>query len=270
MFYLLIPTVTQIHNWKHARLHTNRAHGNFKQQEAKFKSQFDQRFCTPKATRDVIRDSLAKYRKGEEVLAPRAIHYIKFVDKGEKVFDYWDFKFPHPIFDGTTTQTTGSIRTPTGDIYTQCHTRTVYRRDKLATTMPFGPCYDQHGNNCRNYRQVYNQDYFKQCYPNEWEKKYNNYEKKQRKRVKYSKETFTRNVQTSKNKKQGNSPNNKKTGRSILTPSQKNFDKELLNQHEIKNIPVVTEVTSIHTNPKKTPLKQQVEQVWEPPRKIPV
>ena len=29
-------------------------------------------------------------------------------------------------------------------------------------------------------------------------------------------------------------------------------------------------VTPIHTNPKKTPLKQQVEQVWEPPKKIQV
>ena len=76
--------------------------------------------------------------------------------------------------------------------------------------------------------------------------------------------------ETSKNEKPGNAPNNTKTGRSILTPLQKNFDKELLNQQEIQNVPAVTEVTPIHTNPKKTPLKQQVEQVWEPPKKRPV
>ena len=76
--------------------------------------------------------------------------------------------------------------------------------------------------------------------------------------------------ETSKNEKPGNAPNNTKTGRIILTPLQKNLDKELLNQREIQNVPAVTEVTPIHTNPKKTPLKQQVEQVWEPPKKRPV
>ena len=150
--------------------------------------------CTAEAIRDIIRDSVAIYANGKEVLAPRAVHYIKVADKGEPVFDYWDFEFPHPIFDGTTTQTTGPITTPTGNAYTQCHIRTVYRRDELATTMPFGPCYDQDRNNCGNYRQVYNKDYFKLSYPDEWEKKYN-YKRRQRRRVKYSKEIFERNLQ---------------------------------------------------------------------------
>ena len=79
-----------------------------------------------------------------------------------------------------------------------------------------------------------------------------------------------RSQEASKNEKQGNAPKKTKTERSILTPSQKIFDKELLNQWEIQNVPAVTEVTPIHTNPKKTPLKQQVEQVWEPPKKRPV
>ena len=79
-----------------------------------------------------------------------------------------------------------------------------------------------------------------------------------------------RSQETSKNEKQGNAPNNTTTGRSILTPSQKNFDKEVLNQWEIQNVPAVMEVTPIHMNPKKTPLKQKVEQVWEPPKKRPV
>ena len=61
-----------------------------------------------------------------------------------------------------------------------------------------------------------------------------------------------------------------KTGRSILTPSHKTFDKELLSPGEIKNVPAVMEATLIHTNQKKTSLKQQAEQVWEPPKKIPV
>ena len=64
--------------------------------------------------------------------------------------------------------------------------------------------------------------------------------------------------ETSKNEKPGNPPNNMKTGRSILTPLQKNLDKELLSQWEIQNVPAVTEVTPIHTNPKKTPQNQQV------------
>ena len=70
-----------------------------------------------------------------------------------------------------------------------------------------------------------------------------------------------RSQETSKNEKPENLLNNTKTGRSILTPLQKNLDKELLNQQEIQNVPAVTEVTPIHTNPKKTPLKQQVEEV---------
>ena len=115
MFYLLVPTIGLIDDWKHTRLHTNRACGYFEKQEGKFKSQFDQRLCTPEATRDIIRDSVARYTNGKEVLAPRAVLYIKVADKGEPVFDYWDFEFPHPIFDGTTTQTTRSVRTPTGD-----------------------------------------------------------------------------------------------------------------------------------------------------------
>ena len=151
--------------------------------------------CTSEAIRDIIKDSVAIYANGREVLAPRAVHYIKVADQGEPVFDYWDFEFPHPIFDGTTTKTTRSITTPTENVYTQHHIRTVYRRDELATTMPFGPCYDQDGNNCGNYRQVYNKDYFKQCYPDVWEKKYNNYERRQSRRVKYSKEIFERNLQ---------------------------------------------------------------------------
>ena len=79
-----------------------------------------------------------------------------------------------------------------------------------------------------------------------------------------------RSKEASKNEKQGNSPNNTKTGRSILTPSHKTFDKESPSLGEIKNLPAVTEATSIHTNQKKRPLKQQAEQVWEPPKKIPV
>ena len=123
----------------------------------------------------------------------------KYLHPGRvQVFDYWDFEFSHPIFDRTTTQRTRSITTPTGNVYTQRHTRTVYRRDELATTMPFGPCYDQDRNNCGNYRQVYNKDYFKLCYPDKWEKKYNNYKRRQWRRVKYSKETFTRNLQKRK------------------------------------------------------------------------
>ena len=134
----------------------------------------------------------------KKYLHPGWFTISKSLTKENQFLTTWDFKFPHPIFDRTTTQTTGSVRTPTGDLYTQHHTRTVYRRDELATTMPFGPCYDQHRNNCGNYRQVYNKDYFKQSYPDEWEKKYNNYERRQRRRVKYSKETFTRNLQNRK------------------------------------------------------------------------
>ena len=76
--------------------------------------------------------------------------------------------------------------------------------------------------------------------------------------------------EASKNEKQGNSPNNTKTGRSILTPSHKTFDKELLSLGEIKDVPAVTDATPIHMNQKKTPLEQQAEQVWEPPKKIQV
>ena len=76
--------------------------------------------------------------------------------------------------------------------------------------------------------------------------------------------------ETSKNEMPGNPLNNTKTGRSILTLLQKDLEKELLNQQEIQNLPSVMEVTPIHTNQKKTPLKQQVEEVWEPPKKIPV
>ena len=76
--------------------------------------------------------------------------------------------------------------------------------------------------------------------------------------------------ETSKNEMPGNAPNNTKTGRSILTLLQKGLEKELLNQWEIQKLRAVMEVTPIHTNQKKTPLKQQVEEVWEPPKKIPV
>ena len=72
--------------------------------------------------------------------------------------------------------------------------------------------------------------------------------------------------ETSKNEKQGNSPKNTKTGRSILTRSHKTFEKESFSLGEIKNVSAVTEATTIHTNQKKTPLKQQAEQVWEPPK----
>ena len=101
MFHLEEPTVSLIQDWTHARLHTRRPHGYF--EKAKFKSQFEPGLCTAEAITDIIRDSVAIYANGKEVLAPRAVHYIKVADKGEPVFDYWDFEFPHPIFDGTTT-----------------------------------------------------------------------------------------------------------------------------------------------------------------------
>ena len=233
---------------------------HIEKQGAKFKSQFDPGLCTPEASRDIIRDSVARYANGEEVLAPRVVHYIKVADKGEPVFDYWDFEFPHPIFDGTTTQTTGSITTRTGNLYTCNVTPEPYTEEMnlqpqclLDHVMINTKATAEITDKCTTKITLNNPIQMSGKRSTTTMKEGSGEESSIPKKL---------SQETSKNEKPGNAPNNTKTGRSILTPLQKNLDKELLNQWEIQNVPAVMEVTHIHTNPKKTPLKQQVEQVW--------
>ena len=178
VFFLLCLTDGQIFDSCHVRIHTNRLKGKEEKEDAKYRSQFVQKFCKPKDTRDVIRECTNSYHSGSTLLVQNTILYHTV--SGKEVYDFWDFKFFQTKYSRISTETTDFVIIPTRDTYTQCQSKTVYRQDKFSTTSPVGLLYNTAGNFYGDYRGVYDRDYFKFIYPKYWKKMYDRYKKKQR------------------------------------------------------------------------------------------
>ena len=100
IFHLLFPTENQLSNSHHVRIHTNSAIGEVEKFDTEHKSQFDANLQSPQAIQEILEKSTEPYSSGCKELADFCVHYHTVDDN---IYDYWDFKFPHPDYNESAT-----------------------------------------------------------------------------------------------------------------------------------------------------------------------
>ena len=187
VFHLLYPTENQLVNSKHVRIHIDLPQGKFEEFLTKHRSQFNPLLQFPTAVRGILEDSTKPYTSGWRDLAEYCIHYHTIEVEAN---DFWDFYFPHPDYDESVTPGCGYITTPGGNMYTQQQIGTIYRRETMCTTHSKGNLYNAQETDCREYREVYNKDFFKHHHPRNWQSEYNKFERAQEAEVRKAKNTW--------------------------------------------------------------------------------